>query len=130
LFVCLIVVGLCTTAQEIAEAQYLAYGQNNDLRYSLEKRNVSFKGIDAALLFIRESTRVEQAHTKATEEKYKHQVLQTITHDLKTPLTIIKGQLAVLPNYVSEEGRTYLMAAQVSTAAFEYYIYDLIVQTY
>ncbi len=126
----IIELGLCVTAEQMTEAQYLAYDNNQNLRYNIEKRTVSFKGVEASLLFIREATRLEQAHTKATEEKYKHQVLRTITHDLKTPLTIIKGQLSVLPTYVSEEGQKYLTAAQISTASFEYYIYDLIVRNY
>lgn len=105
----------------------MVYGNANTLLYIIDKRSVIFKSGDASLLFIRNTTSLEKAHTKATEEKYKQLMISTITHDLKTPISAINGSLVVLTNYVNGEGIKYLDSATIATIAFEYYIYDLIV---
>lgn len=127
--ICLLkfLIGVCSAANLIIEEKYMVYDSSNTLRYVIDKRSVIFKSVETSLLLIRESTSLEKFHTKATEEKYKHLMISTITHDLKTPLTVINGNLTILSNYVTAEGIKYLSAAKIATIAFEYYIYDLIV---
>ncbi len=107
--------------------KYLVYDKFKNLQYVIDRRTVDFKNHDASLLFIRDSTALEQAHVKITETKYSQLIISTITHDLKSPITAIQGHLAVLPPFVTEKGQAYLKAAQLTAQAFEYYIYDLVV---
>jgi K+-sensing histidine kinase KdpD len=120
-------IGIIKTANEMNDEKYLVYDQNNVLKYVIDKTNVDIKEQDAIVLMIRESSVVEQAHTKSTEVKYKKLMLSTITHDLKSPITAIQGHLSLLPDYVTEKGLKYLRSAQAAALAFEYYIYDLVV---
>lgn len=97
------------------------------MRFIIDKSNVLMKGEEAALLFIRDSNLLEQTHVRVTETKYSQLLISTVTHDLKSPITAIQGNLAILPPYVSDKGSLYLKAAQIAAQAFEYYIYDLVV---
>ena len=100
------------------------------MRFIIDKSNVFIKGEKASLIFIRDSNLLEQTHVRVTETKYSQLLISTVTHDLKSPITAIQGNLAVLPQYVSEKGNVYLKAAQIAALAFEYYIYDLVVCPY
>lgn len=120
-------IGIISTANEMKEDKYLVYDQNGVLKYLIDRTNVDINEKESIVLMIRDSTAVEQAHTKSTEVKYKKLMLSTITHDLKSPITAIQGHLSLLPDYVSEKGVKFLKSAQITALAFEYYIYDLVV---
>ena len=119
--------GLLDTCKILTEQKYLVHDHNKTLKYILDKRNLSIKNEDASLLSITPSTLAEQTHAKVVERKYSQLIIATITHDLKSPITAIQGNLTLLGQYIEECGLIYLKAAQASTMAFEFYIYDLIV---
>ena len=79
------------------------------------------------LLFITRPSLEEQAHARFTENKYSQLMISTITHDLKSPITVIESNLDLLSHYIEEKGTPYLKSLQISAQAFEYYIYDLVV---
>ena len=85
------------------------------------------KDDEAALLSISPTSVTEQTHAKVTESKYSQLLISTITHDLKSPITAIQGNIDALNQYISPKGKSYLSAAQISIIIFEYYVYDLIV---
>ena len=82
---------------------------------------------ESSLFFILDPNLQEQTHARITESRYSQLLISTITHDLKSPITAIKGNLDILEHYITIEGKDFLLAAQISTKIFEYYIYDLIV---
>ena len=109
------------------EQNYLIHDKDHTLKYIIDKRNLFLEDEEVALLSITPSTLAEQTHAKVTESKYSQLMISTITHDLKSPIMAIQGHLSVLDNYVIDNGKQYLKAAQISAQAFEYYIYDLVV---
>ena len=117
-------------AQALGEDKYFICNRDKTILYTIQKRPVTFKDQEASLIFIRDSTALEKAHVKATEKKYKHLLLNTVTHDLKTPIMQISGQYAALSDCIKPEGEKNFIAAKVAFKAFEYYIYDLIVFYY
>ena len=54
-------------------------------------------------------------------------MISQITHDLKSPITVIQNNLENRSAFINDEGRLHFKALEVSTKLFEYYIYDLIV---
>lgn len=119
--------GFCFSASLLNEDKYLIYNSSENLVYTLIKRIVNFEDQEASLIFIREPSQTEKTHMKVTEEKYKKMMISTITHDMKTPIMSVKGNLEMLFQYIANEGQDYLNAALITITAFEYYIYDLIV---
>ncbi|MDR3548594.1 MAG: hypothetical protein P4M11_10090 [Candidatus Pacebacteria bacterium] len=115
-------------AHELKEDKYLVYTPDRALSYVLQKRFVEYKPNEEDRVLIRDPTTVERTHMKITEEKYKNLLMSTITHDLKTPLAEIQGQLSALSEFVqSSDGLKHLTAAKVSVTTFRYYLYCLIV---
>ena len=90
-------------------------------------QNILRNGTKTLILFITEPSLEEQSFVRTTENKYSQLLISTITHDLKTPLMVLKENLSLVSNYVSAEGISYLNMLQTELQFYEYYIYDLIV---
>ena len=112
----------------LSEQNYLVHDRNHTLQYMIDIRKIVFKDEEVTLISINCSNAMEKTHAKVTENKYSQLIISTITHDLKSPITAIQGHLSILEQFVAEKGLKYLKAAQVSSVAFEYYIYDLVVK--
>ncbi len=118
--------GILNTGTTMAERKYMVNSRLGVLKFTLDKRSVIFKGKEASLLFIHEANKTEQDHARITEGKYSQLLVSTITHDLKSPVTAIQGNLELLTQYVNSQGTSHLKAAQLAAQGFEYYIYDLV----
>ncbi len=59
-------------------------------------------------------------------EKYKADFFTNITHDLKTPITAIKGAIELLKRKCSEQGSTYLDILQRNTEKLSSMVQDLL----
>lgn len=119
--------GIIKTNVFLSEQKYLVHDKSRVLKFIIDKRNLVVNEAESSLFFIFDPNLQEQTHARITENKYSQLLISTITHDLKSPITAIKGNLDILENYIATEGKDYLLAAQISTKIFEYYIYDLIV---
>jgi len=100
---------------------------DSTLKYTLSKKSIIFKELDAILIIIRAFNKVEVIQRQITEEKFRTVLLSTITHDIKTPLTVIKSNLALLQDLVFPEGNNFYKATCVATDALEHYLRDIIV---
>ena len=119
--------GILNLAQFAYEQKFLIHDSSHTLKFIIDKRRVIIKEEEVNLLSILPSTLAEQTHAKVTENKYSQLLISTISHDLKSPITVIQGNLEVINQYINPEGLEHLKAAQVSATTFEYYIYDLVV---
>jgi len=93
--------------------------------YCLNCKKVVFHDVEATLFLIRGSTDTEKAHRKLVEEKYRGVLLSTITHELKTPLTIISGNLELVRTKCDQEDQAHLEAAMLAAKSLKYYLYDI-----
>lgn len=119
--------GLLETGILLSDQKYLIYDRTHNLKFTADKRKIYIRDMEACLLSITPVSLAQQEHAKTTEKKYSQMTLATITHDLKTPITAIQGNLQLLKHYVSSEGMKFLNAAQITASAFEYYLYDITV---
>ncbi len=97
------------------------------LRYTMHKKSILFKGHEATLAIVRDFTPVENLQRKIAEGKYRAVLLSTITHDIKTPLTVILGNLSLLGPHVMRQGRDFFTAVSVATETLEFFMRDIIV---
>lgn len=111
----------------LEDQKHLVYDKDHTLKFIIDKRKMLIGNDEAFLLSISPVNITEQTHAKATENKYSQLIVATVTHDLKSPIARIQGNLDVLEQYIKEEGVIHLKAAQVAATAFEYYLYDLVV---
>lgn len=116
-------IGLDDICQKMEEGTYSLLGKDNTLKYSLSKKPIFFKEEEATLIIIREFSSIE----KFQENKCKELLISTMTHDIKTPLTIIQGNLALLNDFVLERGMQHFKAVFAATETLEYHLYDIIV---
>lgn len=107
--------------------KYFAHDMTRTLRFIICMQNLLINGTNTLLLFITEPSLEEQNFARTTENKYSQLLISTITHDLKTPLMVLKENLSLVSNYVSDEGINYLNMLQTELQFYEYYIYDLVV---
>lgn len=107
------------------EGCYSLLDMNHNMVYSLNKKFIEFQDHDGVLLMIRPYSSVEKLQKKASEEKYKELLLSTLTHDIKTPLTIMHGNLTLLSEYVNEEGQEFYKASCNSLEMLDYYMQDI-----
>ncbi len=98
---------------------------DTEVKYTLTSKKIMFKKKEAQLFLIRDVTKLEQVHHRAVEEKYRGLLLSTITHDIRTPLTIIKGNIESLEEHVEKTGAGYLEAIKASANNLEYFMYDV-----
>lgn len=103
-----------------------------EVKFSLNIKKIRFNDMDSTLFLIRDSTDEEKLHRTLVEQKYRGMLLATITHELKTPLMTISGNLEVLlqnerlPKDLQPDVRAALMA----TRSLKYYLRDICVRTY
>ena len=116
-------IGSSDICNKLEEGTYSLVGKDNKMKYSLSKKPIIFKDEEATLLILREFTSVE----KLQENKNKELLLSTITHDIKTPLTIIQGHMSLLNDFVQKEGILHYRAVLSATETLEYFLYDIIV---
>ncbi len=98
--------------------------EGTDVKYVLTSRKILFKKREAQLFLIREATDMEKVHRRIIEEKYRGVLLSTITHDIRTPLTIIRGSIESLEDHVNVNGMEYLNTLKASVNNLEYLMYD------
>ena len=103
----------------------VAAGVNTDVQYSINCKKINFRGNEATLFHIRESTDIEKTHRKLIEDKYRGVLLSTITHDIKTPLTIIKGNVEILKDQVIGGDLHCINALLVAVNSLEYFVHDI-----
>ena len=109
------------------EVAILSVENDTEVKYSMSCQKVMFNGADAMLFLIRKPTNIEKMSRKLMEDKYRSVLLSTITHDIRTPLTIIKGNMEMLKDQVQAKGELFLEAIMVSITALEYFINDITV---
>jgi len=100
---------------------------DTDVKCSINLQKIFFKGEDAMLALFRPTSDIENLHRKLIEDKYRGVLLSTITHEIKTPLTIIKGNIETLKDYVSLKGMTHFNAMKISITFLEYFMHDITV---
>lgn len=122
--------GLATLEILAIGIKYYVHDADNILRYVCYTHTLLADEKEIRLFFITVPSLEEQSHARATENKYSRMLISTITHDLKSPISIIKSNLGLLSQHVTASGDSYLKAVQIAAESFEYYIYDLIVDVF
>ena len=122
--------GILNISCNINDKKFMIHNDKNVLKFIVDKHQLVIKNRNASLFFIIDSSKLEQEHAKITENKYSQLIVSTITHDFKSPIAAIQGNLDALESNVDEEFIKYLKAAQIAAKNFEFYIYDLIVYIY
>ena len=107
----------------------MAAGNNTEVQYSMNCRKILFRGNEGTLFHIRESTDIEKTQRKLIEDKYRGVLLSTITHDIKTPLTIIKGNIEMLKDYAIGGSLQCINALLVAVNSLEYFVHDINVKS-
>lgn len=107
--------------------KYLGHDKFKTLKYVMYMHTLIIDNEETYLLFLAKPTLEEQSHAKFTENKYSQLIISTITHDLKSPITIMQGNMQLLEGHVDDQGINYYNMLKISIHSFEYYIYDLIV---
>ncbi len=107
------------------EGVYSLLDSAESMRHAVNKKSIIFKGEDAVLVIVRDFSTVENLQRKVAEEKFRSVLLSTITHDIKTPLTIIHGHLGLLANFVTKDGIEYFNAVFSASQILEYFIRDI-----
>ncbi|MDR3734835.1 MAG: hypothetical protein P4L10_04775 [Acidobacteriaceae bacterium] len=107
---------------------------STDVKYSMNIKSMVFNEVDAKLFLIRDSTDAEKLHQTLVEQKYRGALLSTVTHEFKTPLMIIRGNLE---SWISDNaegknviqvGRTtppQIQAALLATRTLKYFLRDI-----
>lgn len=95
------------------------------MAFSLNKKSIIFKDQEAILLIIREYSLVEKIQRRVSENKYREVLLSTVSHDIKTPLTIIEGNMTLLSDFIKEEGMEYYKAVYTATEMLDFFFQDL-----
>ena len=121
------IIGLAFVCSDTLDEGTYSLIINNDLKYTMHKKSIIFKDMDAILLIIRAFNAVENLQRKMTEEKFRSVLLSTVTHDIKTPLTVIKSNIALLQDHVCEGGKAFYNATCIATDVLEHYLRDIIV---
>lgn len=102
---------------------------DTEVRYTLNAKKVVFNEVNSTLFLIRDTTHAERAYRKLVEEKYRGVLLSTITHELKTPLTIMSGNLELLSascrSVITPEDQAHLEAAMLAAKSLKYYLHDI-----
>ncbi len=118
--------GVLELVREGVEGEFLMLGESGEVKYALTCKKIMFNELPATLLMIRDSTGTERAHHKLVEEKYRGVLLSTITHELKTPLTVISGNLELIRKSTSTLGdRSHLEAAMMAAKSLKYFLHDI-----
>ena len=103
------------------------YDKDNVSKLVIYIANNILYGNDYLYIFITCPSLNEQKFTQVTENKYSRIMLSTISHDLKSPIMVMQGNINLLGKYVKEEGVNHYHKLESALNEFEYYIYDLIV---
>ena len=103
------------------------YDKENSLKLIIFVSNDALYENDYLYVFITCPSLSEQRFAQVTENKYSRVMISTISHDLKSPLMVMQGNISLLSNYVKEEGIKHYCSLESTLNEFEYYIYDLIV---
>ena len=119
--------GLFNIGLLLEDQKYLVYDKLRTLKFTIDKRTMLIRNKEAFLFSMTIASLTEQTHAKVTENKYSQLIVSTITHDLKSPMAVIKGNLTLLEQYIEDKGLIHLKPAKMSASTFEYYLYDLIV---
>lgn len=108
-------------------SQYFVHDETKTLIFIINVQNLVVNGNNTLLLFITEPSLAEQNYARVTENKYSQLLIATITHDLKSPLMVLKENTSILSNCIRKEGEEPLSLLQITVQFFEFYIYDLVV---
>ena len=119
--------GLFNIGLLLEDQKYLVYDKLCTLKFTIDKRTILIRNKETFLFSMTIASLTEQTHAKVTENKYSQLIVSTITHDLKSPMAVIKGNLTLLEQYIEDKGLIHLKTAKMSASTFEYYLYDLIV---
>jgi signal transduction histidine kinase len=99
--------------------------EDSKINFTLWKEKVQFKGESSSLFVIVQSNEIDKLKSKLIEDKYRGVLLSTITHEIKTPLTIIKGNLLVMEKHLEPAAKDNLLAANIAVDTLEYFAYDI-----
>jgi K+-sensing histidine kinase KdpD len=119
--------GLLNANSLLKEGKYLVHDRFRTLQFVLDVKSIIRKNKKVTLLFLLVSDTTQQTHAKIIETKYSRLVISTIAHDLKTPVSVIQGNLYLLNNHIHKEGIPHLDAALTTLESFKHYLYDLVV---
>ena len=103
------------------------YDKENALKLVIFVSNDALYENDYLYVFITCPLLNKNKLAQITENKYSKVMLSTISHDLKSPLMIMQGNVNLLSKYIKEEGIGHYHSLEAALSEFEYYIYDLIV---
>ncbi len=123
--------GIMELAEICTESEYVLTGEDaTDVRFSLGVKKIVFNEIESTLFLIRDPTDSEKVYRKLVEQKYRGALLSTVTHEFKTPLMVIHGNLELIEIEVralpglAQKVRASLTAAKV----LKYYLRDISVR--
>ncbi|MDR3549213.1 MAG: histidine kinase dimerization/phospho-acceptor domain-containing protein [Candidatus Pacebacteria bacterium] len=119
-------IGILELTKEKVEGEFVVL-LGNEVRYSLSCKRIVFTQLPATLFMLQACSNTERTHQRLMEERYRGVILSTVTHELKTPLTVISGNLELVQRNVREndEDRLRIEAAVQATKALKYYIHDI-----
>lgn len=113
-------------AQTIQEGLYSILKKGNPIKYTLQVQELFFKGQKSKLCLVHDLNFVENMHRKTMEAKWFGQLIRSLAHDFKTPLTIIKAHIGSLSCCDEQERREHIEAVTLSTEGLEYLLYGVI----
>lgn len=101
----------------------LGSDSETEVKYYLTVKRVQFNDVQYTLFLMRDSTDAEKVHRTLVEQKYRGALLSTVTHEFRTPLMIIRGNLELIQK---ESGDTpTVQAALIATVALKYFLRDI-----
>ncbi len=120
-------VGITELLEENIEGEFIMLKKETGTRvkYCLNSKKISFAGGPATLFLVRDSSDTERAHRRLVEEKYRGLLLSTVTHELKTPLTVISGNLELIERRVPRDAQPCVDAALLAAKSLKYYLRDI-----
>jgi signal transduction histidine kinase len=78
------------------------------------------------LIVVKNIENIQKINKALAEQKYKHLLINTISHEFRTCLSGILGGLHLASDYISDEGRQYIDMALASEQKLEFFINDVL----
>ncbi len=90
---------------------------STEVKYDLNIKKMRFNDTESTLFLFRDLTQEEKLHTALMEQKYRAALLSTVTHEFRTPLMIIRGNLDTwLQDHAQQSPACFQPPAQIVTA--------------
>jgi signal transduction histidine kinase len=101
--------------------------ENKEKAISVKFEKIIFENEMTNLYVFKDNTLIQKIEKAEAESKYKEILMTTVTHELRTPVNGIKGNLELLKDHTSQDGKIFIKVSLHSCDLLINLINDILV---